>query len=68
MSYDKFLLSVFGPTYRTYIPAINNINLYCIFVVTIILGAFSYSLRYYKEDCENSFIERVKQLRIKYEH
>lgn len=68
MFYEKLFLSVFGPKYKYYIPVINNVNLYCIFVITIILGACAYSIQYYKEDCENSFIERVKTLRIKYEH
>lgn len=67
MFYEKLLSSVLGPKYRYYIPVLNNINLYCIFVITIILGACAYSLNYFKEDCENSFIERVKQLRIDYE-
>ena len=65
MSYDKALLSVFGPNYRQYIPLINNINLYCIFIITLILCCLIYTLHHFQEDCENSFIKRVKSLRMK---
>lgn len=65
MSYDKFLLAVFGTRYKSFIPIINSVHLYCIFVITIILSACAYSLHYYKQDCANSFIDRVKTLRLK---
>lgn len=65
MSYDKFLLTVFGSRYKSYVPIINSVNLYCIFIITIILSGCAYFLHYYKQDCENSFINRVKTLRLK---
>lgn len=65
MSYEKFLLAVFGPKYKSYIPMVNSVHLYCIFIITLIIGACAYSLHYYKQDCENSFIDRVKLLRLK---
>lgn len=65
MSYENFLFSLFGPNYRRYIPLISNINLYCVFVMTLILSCLIYTLHHFQEDCENSFIKRVKTLRMK---
>lgn len=65
MSYEKFLFSMFGPNYKRYIHTLNNINLYFIFVITLILSCLIYTLYNFEQDCENSFIKRVKSLRIK---
>lgn len=65
MSYEKALLSFFGPNYKRYIPLINNINLYCIFIITLILSCLIYTLHHFEENCENTFIQRVKSLRMK---
>lgn len=65
MSYNKVLFTLFGPDHTRYIPLINDINLYCIYLITLILSCLIYTLHYFKEDCENSFIKRVKSLRMK---
>lgn len=68
MSLEKTLFAFFGPNYKRYIPYINNINLYCMFIITLILSCLIYTLHHFENDCENSFIKRVKSLRMKNEY
>lgn len=65
MGYEKLLISIFGSNYKRAIPLINNINLYCIYIIILILCCLLYSLDHFEVDCENSFIKRVRSLRIK---
>lgn len=65
MSYEKFLLAIFGPNYKRFIPSIHNINLYCIYTILLVLACLIYTLYHFQEDCENSFIQRVQSLRMK---
>ena len=66
MSYRTLLQSTFGNQYSLLVPYIYSIHLYCLLVVVIVVSASAYTIRYYRRECDQSFAERVRVLRLKY--
>lgn len=66
MFYEKFLQSVFGSHYKNHLSLLYSIHLYCLFVVTLVVLICAYTSFNQLRDCENTFIDKVKTLRLKY--
>ena len=64
--YNQFLYSLLGPNYRKLLPIVNNFNVYCLLMATIFISCTIYFVHNYERDCENSFADKVKLLRLKY--
>jgi hypothetical protein len=63
--YHNFLYSLLGPNYKNFLPIVNNINTYCLYVLCLFILLMIYFVHRYDKDCENSFAEKVKLLRLK---
>lgn len=66
MSYETFLQSVFGNQYSLHVPYIYSIHLYAVLIVVIVIAASAYTISHYRTECDRSFVERVRNLRIRY--
>lgn len=61
-----FLQYVFGSRYASYRPYFHGIQLYCLFVITLVLSLAAYIVDDAGQHCDQSFSQRVKALRHKY--
>lgn len=66
MSYKSLLQSTFGNQHSLLVPYMYSIHLYCLLVVVIVVSASAYAVRYYRSECDQTFAERVRILRLKY--
>jgi hypothetical protein len=63
--YHNFLFSLLGPNYQNYIPILNSIHVYCLQVVGFFVLLMINFVQQYEKRCENSFVDKVKLLRLK---
>lgn len=61
-----FLEYVFGSRYASYRPYFHGIQLYCLFVITLVISLAAYVVDDVDQNCDQSFSQRVKALRHKY--
>lgn len=65
-SYQTFLRAVFGNQYTIHAPYLQTINLYCLFVITLVISLCVYTIHRFRNAYDRSFAERVHSMRAQY--
>lgn len=66
MTFHSLLHTAFGQQSAQHLPHLHSLHLYCLLVVCLVIALCAYTVRHYRLECDQSFAERVKVLRLKY--